>query len=422
MELKINKGLDPHNCSIEELKGAIKNCEDVGNDMNNNQLGTKIFLNSVYGALANQYYSLSNTDIAESITLQGQDLIKYATGVVDYYFINNWHNDIDLHNKLAQSILKERPDYNIDEFLNLCKKKLAINSTMQIAGDTDSSYISFEPLTKSLNIPLDFETKFLIILYNDFIEDYLSNCFDEYAKKFNCPESLEEFALEKIFKSGIFTAKKHYAGDICWKEPGIFVDPLHKVTIKGLEAIQGSTPKFCRDAMKEFINMMLNHTNNKTMPEYKDIISWFVKKKAEFTLQSPENICKSFNVNDYEKYIYEDKQTLVFTDETCPAHVRGAAIYNNMLFNKAKRWKGKYNLIQKGDKVKFYYVKENLKKKTDLDPVFSFLPNSFPAEFAPPIDIDTMFEKLLLDPLNRIVESCGFNPVPSTLTYSNALF
>lgn len=426
-ELKINKGLDPYNCSIEELKTAIAMATDISDDMNNNQLCTKIFINSIYGATANRFYSLSNTDIAESITLQGQDLIKYSVRVIDDYFMNRWHLDYDTHRKIADEISKEIPDFNAVQFLTLCRNKIAINgTTLQVAGDTDSAYFSFEPLVKSLGISLDYEARFITVLYKVFIKDYLTHAFEEYAKKYNCDQNLEEFELEKIFRSGIFTAKKHYAGDISWKEggpDGIYLNPLHKVIIKGLEAIQGSYPKFCRDAMKEFLNMMLTYTNKRSLPEYKDIVAWLVKKKMEFSMQSPENICKTFNLNDYEKYIYEDKTSLTLIEgASCPAHVRGAGVYNNLLYTKAKKWKGKYNFIKKGDKVKFYYAKDKYKSKNDPDPVFSYLPNNFPAEFAPPIDIDKMFEKLILDPLNRVIEACGYNAVPSTLTYSNALF
>ena len=85
MEFKYCK-IDPETCTLDELRAEIERIKLISDENNNNQLGAKTFINSVYGALANQYYSLSNTDIAESITLQGQDLIKYAVNVVNWYF------------------------------------------------------------------------------------------------------------------------------------------------------------------------------------------------------------------------------------------------------------------------------------------------------------------------------------------------
>lgn len=441
MEFKYCQIKDIESASIDELKQEIARLKLIADERNNAQLGAKLFINSVYGALANQYYSLSNTDIAESITLQGQNLIKYAVEVVNAYFRDSWHEDIETHKLIARDMKEKYPDFNVEQFMNYCKEKLYFGTTLQCAGDTDSAYISFQLLCDSCHIELDKQTQFLMFLYEEFLEDYLDQQFKKYAVNFNCPENIEEFALEKIFRSGIFLAKKKYVGDIAWKEPDIFVDPLHKVVYKGVEVIQGSTPKFCRDKMKEFIKFMLDNINKNKQIDYKDIIDKIYSIKEQFVLQSPDEMCKTFNVNDYEKYILEDKARLVFVEKSdktytnkdgeeinrtmaCPIHVRGAAIYNNMLYTKAKRWKTKYNIIKKGDKVKFYYAKDKNYKGLagEAEPVFSFLPNNFPLEFAPAIDTDKMFEKLILDPLNRIIVASGYPPVPVTLVYASALF
>ena len=80
--------IDPETCTKEELENAIRACiraEELGNTQ---QLGAKTFINSCYGALASKFYQCSNTQIAESITLQGQDLRKYSTQKVNEYFQN----------------------------------------------------------------------------------------------------------------------------------------------------------------------------------------------------------------------------------------------------------------------------------------------------------------------------------------------
>ena len=74
--------VDPETCSIEELKAAIEECENKAEFFEACQLGVKLFLNSVYGAMASAYYVCNNLSIAESITLQGQDLIKYSMKVI----------------------------------------------------------------------------------------------------------------------------------------------------------------------------------------------------------------------------------------------------------------------------------------------------------------------------------------------------
>lgn len=409
--------IDPETCSKEELENAIKACiraEEIGNTQ---QLGAKTFINSCYGALASAFYQCSNTQIAESITLQGQDLIKYSTRMVNEYFKEKWSSDIDVHNKIAKHMKSLHKDFNVENFLENAKTHLEIGDTLQRYGDTDSSYITMQPIIDQCKIPLEYETDFVLALNEFILDSYLDEKFNEYAKMFNCHKNLEKFELEKIARTLIMLAKKKYIMDISWKEPDVHVPELHSLVFKGIEIIQGSTPAFCRELMKEFITFMLEKLNKGDKPSYDSIISKLKDMKNRFAMQSPNEISKSFGMNDYEKYILDDKKDIVFTDAVTPMHVRAAAIYNNTLFTRAKRYKSKYNIIKKGDKVKFYYT-----DKEGLEDVFAFLPNEFPIEFAPKMNIDKQFEKMVLEPMNRIIVACGYPSVSGSLMFSASLW
>jgi len=67
------------------------------------QNAIKILINSIYGAFGNKYFYFYNPDIAQSITLQGQDLIKFSIKAVNHYFLEKWHLDTELHEKLGVS-------------------------------------------------------------------------------------------------------------------------------------------------------------------------------------------------------------------------------------------------------------------------------------------------------------------------------
>ena len=97
-----------------------------------------------------------------------------------------------------------------------------------------------------------------------------------------------------------------------------------------------------------------------------------------------------------------------------PIHVRAAAVYNNSILTKNRKYLSKYELLKSGDKIRFYYTSE--------DEVFGFIPDNFPYEFAPPVDVDVQFDKSLLSPINRIVVALGLNEIPPSLTYSVGLF
>ena len=279
----------------------------------------------------------------------------------------------------------------------------------------NSAYVTLDPIIKQCNIKSEQQTDFILALNDCVLDSYLNEQFEKYAQEWNCPANKEKFELEKIARFVLMLAKKKYIMDIAWTDDGTFHKPLHKIVYKGIEVVQGSTPDFCRQEMKKFINYILEELNAGRELVYGNIVSKLKEAKVRFSMQSPNDVSKSFTISDYEKYIFNDKGLEIeYCDVTCPFHIRGAAVYNNMLYNSASKYKSKYSFIKRGDKIKFYYTKNG--------GVFSFLPDAYPFEFAPKMDIDEQFTKLVLDPLNRIINIFGFLDVPKNLTYSSGLF
>ena len=94
----------------------------------------KILINSIYGAFGNKWFYFYNPDIAQSITLQGQDLIKFSIKAVNFYFKEKWHLDRELHEIMGISHLR----------INKVEEDAAIYT------DTDSIYIQFDSALKSI--------------------------------------------------------------------------------------------------------------------------------------------------------------------------------------------------------------------------------------------------------------------------------
>ena len=410
-----NNSFDPWNCSIEELEKEIERLKGVEAFENDVQLAVKIFINSVYGATGAQFYNLYNPNIAESITLQGQDLIKFSLGIIEDYVYNKWHLDYESHIKLAELMKEKYSDFNSDNFLQLAKNPILVADPLAKGGDTDSIYISFDCFIKNCQIKEDEAAYFIVQMNEVILKKYLQRKFEEYAHSYNCDRNLEDFELEKLARTVIYLAKKHYVMDLAWKEPNVFIEPLHKVIYAGIEVVQGSTPPWCREQQKQFISWFLDYYTKGKVPEYADIVAKLKGIKKLYALQDPEVICKSMNITDYSKYILDDKNTIVVNPMSKPPqHVMAAARYNNMLYTSAKRYLSKYPTIDKGDKIKIYYINK--------DEVFGYMPYQYPIEFAPAMDVDTNFEKLMLAPLNRIIMAAGFQPVNVGLTFSNALW
>lgn len=384
---------DPYTCSLEELEYETQRLKDIKEEYFNLEQSIKIFINSVYGACASPYFVGYNINIAEAVTLQGQDLIKYANKIIDKWFIEMWHLDKDLHKKLDLTYVNK------------------INqSSVIVYNDTDSTYVTFDSLLKSCDAPTEKNKiiDFILKIKNLRLSDYLSKKFEEYAKERNT-ENLQVLELEKISYSGLMLAKKKYILDIAWKDSGVKFDPQKKITPTGVEIVQGSTPKFARRVLKELLNVIFEKGKNL---EYSEIVKKLREYKKEFILQDPDDISKTVSIGDYEKYVKEDKKRVDLALR-CPINVRAAAIYNNNLFN--TKWRSKYNLIKTGDKIKHYYAKGE-------NDVFGFLPGDYPYEFAAEVDYNRQFEKVIIEPFNRFIRPLGFSSIPGNLIYSRSLF
>lgn len=382
--------INPYECSIEDLREEIQRLEDLKEEFNGIQHSVKIFINSIYGATASIYFTGYNVYVAEAITLQGQDLIFFANDILDDYFLNKWHLDTEVHQKLG---------------LTHVNKVLA--KTIVVYNDTDSTYMTFQPILDSCDWkgePKDFILKLKEIK----LDTYFKEKFDEYANKFNT-ENIQNFELEKIAYSGLMMAKKKYILDTAWKDPGIDFNPQEKLAFTGVEIVQSSTPKFARKVLKELVKYIFEEGKSLN---YSDAVKKLKNYKAEFVMQDPDDISKGVSIGDYEKYALDDRKSIVLADK-CPINVRSAAVYNHLLFK--SDWKSKYNLIKTGDKIKHYYAKSEYE-------VFGFLPGNYPYEFAPEIDYDRQFEKIIIEPFNRFIEVLGFNPIPGNLIYARSLF
>ena len=92
----------------------------------------KLCINSIYGAFANDYFHFRNTDIAETVTLQGQDAIKHTEKAVEKYFKEYWHKDKKLHESLGITCEVQPLTQHVWKYT-----------------DTDSGYIIFEEVMES---------------------------------------------------------------------------------------------------------------------------------------------------------------------------------------------------------------------------------------------------------------------------------
>lgn len=374
---------------LQQKKEELQRIKEEAKRFYNYEQSVKLMLNSIYGAFGNEYFYFFSIDLAETITLQGQDAILYTEKMVNHYFSEFWHKDTDLHQKLGVAEVRKLKD------------------PVGIYIDTDSVYMQLAEAIESCNWPGS-EKDFVLQVYQYRLKDYIEKILDKYAERFNADNFLS-FELESIARNAIWLAKKKYIQNLVWRDPDIHLEDLSSVKSKGFEIIQSSTPQFARDKLQEIMKFIFS----KNKVKIDELVALLKRIRKEFKLSNIDQICFSIRVNNYQNYILNDYSEFEI-EKGCPMNVRASG-YHNYLLNNSK-YKNKYQLITNGEKVKLYHTKDPVCN------VFSYSPGSYPIEFAPEIDYDAQFEKCIIDPINRVITAMGLQKLDRNLIYSSTLF
>lgn len=331
--------------------------------LNTEQMVIKILVNSCYGYMGNKRAPIGDDDIASSVTLTGQAVIKQSNELIKQY-IKNEIPDMS-ENDLEQCIV-----YN----------------------DTDSGYISIAPLVDKGIIKfwdgkvVNEETYEKI----QEIEDYLNKHINIWAEKaLLTKDSRFVFKRECIADVGVFLQKKRYVMHILDDE-GIKED---KFKYTGVEVVRTTMPNAIKPYAKQIIETMLT---TQSLPETNKILT---ESYETFKSLSPSEMSFVMGVKNYEKYA--SKCNGLNTCKGMPIHVKSAYFYNQML-DKLNTG-NKYEEISSGDKVRYMYVEQP--NKFGLDTIgFKYdYPMEFSKLFKP--DYEKMFEKILFESIKRFYDN-----------------
>ena len=357
------------------------------------QMAMKLLGNSMYGGCSHVAFYFYNMNLANDITGEARNVIHLMEHHIPKFFEDNWF-DMKAEHK--------RWGIEVNQLLKGKIKDLCI----PIYGDTDSIYSSYQNLLKTikgidkmndkqkLDIILKLNTDFLDQHNTEFMKDY-------YKKRF--VDSVQKFELETIASSGVWlTSKKKYAQILLWKDGTFYDEDDLPMKIKGLEVVKSSTSKMARAQLKAIIRKLLEISD--TPQNETNILNIEVQnKKNEFMQCDVEDVSGSCNVNTYRNYVISDDGDAPKFKPKVPYNVRALANYNNIIkknhFNDEPLYAGK---------LKWYIVKSKMKTKDTQ--YFAFQSKNLPKwsqRFAP-IDRKQMFQKQVLDPFNRILESIGY--------------
>jgi DNA polymerase elongation subunit (family B) len=323
------------------------------------QYTLKILLNSIYGTFANKHSSLMDIDHAMSITITGQNVSKAGGNIID----------------------------------NFVKAKYGVDQSITKYGDTDSLYISIDPILQKKQIPLLIDEQINPEVYQivDKIDKHVNTEILEWARKelFSI-DPRYVFKREVISDVAVFLQKKRYILHVL-DEEGI---PTNKFKYTGVELVRSTTPKKVKAFIEDITKKALLTQDRSAANEV------YRNSYQQFKALHPNDVAARTSINNLEKYA-QGASLYKFKNAT-PSHVKGAIAYNILI--KECKIDDKYEPVQTGQKVKKLYCAKN---KYGLDAITYV--SELPAEFGISVDWDKMFSKLVSQPIERLYEAIGWS-------------
>jgi DNA polymerase elongation subunit (family B) len=353
---------DYSHLSNEDLKALHFETVKSVTKFSNFQMVRKICLNSLYGALGNQYFRHYKLENAEAITLTGQVAIRWI-------------------------------ERKLNEYVNALLSTEGVDYV--IASDTDSIYLDLGSLVTSSPALGSAPRERVVDVLNQFcsskIEPFIDESYKELSDYLQCYEETLVMKRECIADRGIWTAKKRYILNV-WDNEGVRYDEP-KLKMMGIEAVRSSTPAPVRTYIKSALDIIMKGTE-------KDLIAFIEEKREELTTLKPEQIAFPRSANNIFKFM---NPTTLYCKGT-PIQVRASILFNHYL--KLKGIENKYNAIQDGEKIKYIFLKKPNPINENVVAFISELPPEFGLNSY--IDYDTMFTKSFLDPLKVILDVIGW--------------
>jgi len=336
--------------------------------LNIRQHTIKILMNTVYGYFGNKHSPLGDDDLANSITLTGQAVIKESNRILTDYIKTN---------------------------TGLSDEELQENSPI-IYNDTDSSYISIKHLVKAKNIPVfDKDGNVAPEYYRavEEIENHLNKEIIVWGKNsIGSKDCRLVFKREAIADVGLFLAKKRYVLHTLDVE-GI---PGKKFKYTGVEVVRTTMPAPIKPYVKKIIETML------LTKDYAATNKIFNETYEIFKGLPLEDIAFVMGVRGYEKYA--NRCSGFETVKGMPKHVK-AAYYHNILLDRFGIER-KYEKMASGDKVRFFEVKKPNSFGLSVIGYKYYYPKEFQSAFE--IDYEKMFEKIIYSVIERFYEAVNW--------------
>lgn len=306
---------------------------------------------------------MGDDDIANSITLTGQGVIKQARDIANSYASQLAGKEIEL----------------------------------TVAGDTDSCYLSLTPLFKELDLKFTENGKLTSDAYKyaDLIDNELNTKIKQWGyRSLGSKDPRFVFKREVMADSGIFLEKKRYVLHVLDDE-GF---RCNKFKYVGVEVVRTTMPKPIKPLVKKIIETLITTQNVK---KTNDIL---MEVYETFKNLPINDIASVSGINNLEHY--SSLCTDLHTAKGMPKHVKAAYYYNYFIDQFGLQ--NTYEKISTGDKIRYFSVQQPNKYGIKVIGYKYTFPKEFIDVFKP--DIDTMFETLVYAAVERYYNTVKWIP------------
>lgn len=385
------------------------------------QYAVKIMMNSMYGGSSHVSFYWFNMALANDVTGESRNLTHLMEQHIPDWFRNNWVQAKDLHKLLGVEVDEEQAKKALDEAIHVTVEQDPDAYHHQsyatcVYGDTDSLYISYGQLIKTLkgyeNMSIAEKRDIIVGINTKFLDHHNREFIDEYYKS-RYGQSVHDFELETLNRAGIWgDSKKRYAQILLWKDGKIMDMDNIKLKVKGLEVVKRSFPKLSRDMLGELFIFMLKNAGDQYLIQ--KLNQEAMRLKGKWTVADIESISGSVKVNNYFKYIKCDTGPELIFNRIDPktGEMIKAVPWNARALGTYNRIRNYYNLPGEpiyGGLVHWYIIRnEGTKSKKDAQvQYFAYQAANLPkwSQQYAPIDRVTMFQQTVLDPINRMLEA-----------------
>jgi hypothetical protein len=244
------------------------------------------------------------------------------------------------------------------------------------------------------NFNKDDKDKYILEMATE-IQDEANNNLNTMCKDlFNIDPKNHYFQLkQEVIATGILvTGKRRYAMYVTNKE-GVAVEELD---MKGLELMKSNMNKLFKKFGEDFIKNILFGRSKSELDNL--IIDFYKSLKST----DPKQLGKPTGVKQINAYATPARAGEMFSSFKlkAPANTKAAVRYNDLL--KFKRLDKQYESIVEGDKIFIINLKPNMYKLETIGLPNAKVPDEIEKFVKTYIDIDEIFESLLLNKLKEL--------------------